>query len=154
MILFSVAPVNLLVATPTCTASTFMCELGVSGERIEKAKVARICTGEKCQCVRTWLAGWVGGCVSDAAKSFKLGAATQERSPAILIAVKFLRRKSPRPAASQFHSNCRSEGEKSSAQRQREERVKTEGKMQRAKRQKSEDKRADERLTLFLLVQL
>lgn len=74
--------------------------------------MARICTGEKYQCVRTWLAGWVGGCVSDAAKSFKLEEATQECSPAILIAVKFPRRKSPRPAASQFHSNCRSEGEK------------------------------------------
>lgn len=33
--------------------------MGVSGERIEKRKG----TGEKCQCVRAWLADWLGGWV-------------------------------------------------------------------------------------------
>lgn len=83
---------------------------------------ARICTGEKCQCARTWLVDWVGGCASVAAKSFKLGEGTQECSRVILIAVKFLCQKSPRPTASQFHSDWRSgEGKKECTDTEREE---------------------------------
>lgn len=63
--------------------------------------------------------------------------------------------KSPRPAARNFTAIAEVREKRQYTETERgEERVKTEGKMQRAKRQKSEDKRADERLTLFLLVQL
>lgn len=87
-------------------------ELEMRGWEFAQEKRVSVCVG---RWLTGWVAGWVCGCVSDAAKSFKLGEGTQECSPAILITVKFLRLKSPRPASLQFHSDWRRSEKKKKA---------------------------------------